>query len=362
MIILSKYSSIFSLSLIIIGVSLIFPSVALAASSKPTCSLKVSVGDKVETFKKTGDVSADLGDKVEITWNSKKAKEATNSDGKEISLSGTETYFPVETTTYSYHFRSGSKKVVCEVTVNILSGSITAQSLTSSSAKPTISGTATGTKTVQIKIQKEDSNKTLFKSKVVKVKNGQWKIKVSKKLKDGVYDVVLYSSKNTNSENISSGKLIIGDEKDTAPTSTTTLAVKSIPLLFGGTVKAGTSVPVSYLQITNTGKSKATLKGFWVKQNGSANTSSIASLITVDDLGGSKAESKAVFKNGSALAVNEAILLPGQMRLFTIKAVMNSNLSAYIGQKLMLDVVSVEATSKVSGMFPIRGTTWTINN
>jgi hypothetical protein len=147
---------------------------------------------------------------------------------------------------------------------------------------------------------------------------------------------------------------------------TTTLAVQSIPLLVGGTVHAGQSVPISYLQITNIGKEGALLKGFWVKQNGSASTTSVTGLSTVDDKGGSRGFSGGLewstpFKNGLAFAPTEAFFAPGQMKLFTIKAVMTNAVSMYVGTQLMIDVSSIETTATVKGQFPIRGTTWTIS-
>lgn len=146
---------------------------------------------------------------------------------------------------------------------------------------------------------------------------------------------------------------------------TTTLAVQSVPLLVGGTAHAGKSVAISYLQITNIGNEGALLKGFWVKQNGSASTTSIIGLSTVDDKGGSRGsvggiEGFTPFQNGSAFAPTDAFFTPGQMRLFTIKAIMTNAVSAYIGTQLMIDVTSVETTATVKGQFPIRGTTWTI--
>lgn len=146
---------------------------------------------------------------------------------------------------------------------------------------------------------------------------------------------------------------------------TTTLAVQSIPLLVGGTVHAGQSVAISYLQITNIGKDGALLKGFWIKQNGSASTTSVIGLSTVDDKGGSRGfsgglEGATPFQNGLAFAPTDAFFAPSQMRLFTIKAVMANTVSLYVGTQLMIDVSSIETTATVKGQFPIRGTTWTI--
>lgn len=143
---------------------------------------------------------------------------------------------------------------------------------------------------------------------------------------------------------------------------TTTLAIQSVPLLFGGTARAGESVPVSYLQITNIGTACTALKGFLVKQNGSASTTAIIGLSTVDDKGGSRGltEGSMPFENGIALAPTDALFAPGQMRLFTIKAIMAHDASPYVGTQLMISVISIETTAIVRGQFPIQGTTWII--
>lgn len=147
---------------------------------------------------------------------------------------------------------------------------------------------------------------------------------------------------------------------------TTTLAVQSVPLLFGGTAHAGESVPVSYLQITNIGTACTVLKGFWVKQNGSASTTAVVGLSTVDDKGGSRGliggheGTTTPFQDGIAFAPTDALFAPGQMRLFTIKAIMTRNISPYIGTQLIIEVQSIETVAAVRGRFPIQGTTWVI--
>ena len=247
-------------------------------------------------------------------------------------------------------------------------GSIDVASLATTASKPTLSGLAFGAKTVQVVITKEGSTKTVYKSKILKVKNDSWKVKVSKKLKEGSYEVTLYSGKKSSGNVLATGTLAVETNKKNAAKSSATLVVSSVPLLFGGVVHAGGSVPVSYLQITNIGKEPVVLKGFWIKQNGSAATQSIIALTTVDDKGGSRGsaggtEGSILFKNGLAFAPTEATtFLPGQMRLFTIKATLTNTIYSYLGQQLMIDVTSIDTNANVTGSFPIRGTTWTIAN
>ena len=146
---------------------------------------------------------------------------------------------------------------------------------------------------------------------------------------------------------------------------TTTLAVGGIPLLQGGVVHGGRPVPIAYLQITNVGHAGARLTGFWITQTGSAPGEAIAGLSTVDDKGGSRGsvesiEGATLFQNGMALVPTDSYFAPGQERLFTIKATVTHQASAYAGMTLMLVVSSVVSTATAQGTFPIMGTTWTI--
>ncbi len=145
----------------------------------------------------------------------------------------------------------------------------------------------------------------------------------------------------------------------------TTLAVGGIPLLTGGTVRAGGTVSISFLQITNIGAEGALLTGFLIKQNGSADTSVVIGLSTVDDKGGSRGlvggtEGATPFKNKTALAPTEAYFAPGEMKLFTVKAMVTGNVMSYRGTDLMIEVTGLQTTASVQGQFPIRGTIWTI--
>lgn len=243
---------------------------------------------------------------------------------------------------------------------------IDASSLSSVSSKPTLSGSATGTKTLKVEVRKEGSNKILYK-KTVKVKKDEWKTKISKKLSDGAYDVEVSGGvKGGNIKTVASGTLLVGKNVKSSSKSSGTLVVSSIPLLSGGSARANATVALSYLQVTNTGKEAVVLKGFWVKQNGTADTRAILSLSTVDDKGASRGFAGGIagadlFKSGLAYApITDGTFLPGQMRLFTIKAGMAANASSYAGKNLMIDVASLDADGSVKGAFPIRGTTWTI--
>ena len=250
---------------------------------------------------------------------------------------------------------------------SVLIGSIDVSSLAATSSKPTLSGLAFGAENVQVIVRKEGSTKIVFKSKIIPVQGYRWNMKISKTISDGIYDVELWNMKGGTFINAPSGVLTVGVRPVSPPTSMTTLVVGPIPLLAGGLARAGTAIPVSYLQITNIGKEQAFLKGFWVKQNGSASTRSIIGLSTVDDKGGSRGvtggtEGSTPFKNGLAFAPTEALFAPGQMRLFTIKSVLTNNVTSYLGTQLKIDVTAIETDASVQGTFPIRGTTWLISN
>ena len=145
----------------------------------------------------------------------------------------------------------------------------------------------------------------------------------------------------------------------------TSIRVADVPLLSGGNAFGGMSVPVSYIQVTNTGKNATSLRGFKMTQQGSAPGLSVVGFSIIDDKGGSSGFTGGVvgstpFVNGSATALSDATLLPGQRKLFTIRAIMASTLSGYRGTQLKLDVSGVETEATVSGTFPIRGTTWVL--
>lgn len=146
---------------------------------------------------------------------------------------------------------------------------------------------------------------------------------------------------------------------------TTTLAIKNVPLLSGGVARAGTSVPIAYLQVTNIGKAGTILKGVWVTQRGTAPGSILIGLSTVDDslslrdhVGGTEGDSP--FIHGVAVAPIDAYFAPHQMRLFTIKAMISQNVSQNIGSTLMIDVTGIESAATSVGRMPIPGVTWTI--
>lgn len=339
------------------------PLSAEAATSKPSCALTVAAGEAEIKISKEGDIIIHEDEEFQIEWNSKNAKDAELND-EEIDLSDSDTFSPTKkSTTYEFVFKNGSRKATCEVTAHIAAGSIDD---VTTGTKPMLSGEATGVKKVNVLIYKEGGKKPVFEKKNISVKRGEWKTKVTKTLAKGPYEVRLTGEKNYDLDWIASAMLTVGSKNELSEavdnkeaSSKGTLSVTTLPLLAGGSTRAGTNVPVAYLQLRNTGSEAVHVTGFNVKQNGTASTNVITALSTVDDKGLSRGVSATnPFKNGIAFAPTDSIIEPGALKLFTIKAQLGLNVTA--GTNLMLDVVSVGSNGSEKGVFPLRGTTWAI--
>jgi len=153
------------------------------------------------------------------------------------------------------------------------------------------------------------------------------------------------------------------EEDETPAESDGILAVTTVPLLWGGNAKANASIPISYLQLKNTGTETAHVSGFRVTQNGSATAGNVITrLTTVDDKGGSRgaSETDPFGSDDSAFAPTDASIAPGSLKLFTIKAELDSTLMPHLFQNLKIDVIGVETNGSVQASFPLRGTTWTL--
>jgi hypothetical protein len=243
---------------------------------------------------------------------------------------------------------------------------IDASSLTTSATKPVITGTASSTKGVIVKIYKKGSTRVLYRSRTIKVVDGHWQATSTKRLAEGTYIVKVFGVQNKNKSLVRETLVIDKSAQDPVAlvsSDTGVLAVSSIPLLAGGVGKPGGSTPLSYLQITNTSANTVTLKGFTVKQNGSARTESITALTAIDDRGvvHGLVQGSALFKDKIAFVPALTVFAPGEMRLFTIKGTLASSLTLYNGTELKIDIVSVDILGgKAKGVFPIRGTTWAL--
>ncbi len=340
-----------------------------AATKTPQCTLSVTGGENVLEIINKNEVVVREKTPIILSWSSANAGKVLNEKGKTVTSTGTQVYTPVKVTTYRYTAIQGSKKSFCSVTLRPVSGSITTRTLLPGTQKPVVTGKALGTKTVIVKLYTEGSTKAVYTSSSASVKSGVWNAKFSKKIATGTYAAIAYGDKRVNEPVLGTSTLVVGKKgkstDNTQTTSKSTIAVELVPLLVGGIAQSGTSVPLSYLQVTNIGKEAATLKGFELTQNGSARAESIIGLTVSDDgsgvyapLGGK--EGDVVFKNNVAALGIDTTLAPGQMRLFTIRGMVSKDLSAHTGTQLKIDVSGILSDAAVQGKFPIRGTTWNL--
>ncbi|MES2931207.1 MAG: hypothetical protein V4682_00730 [Patescibacteria group bacterium] len=337
---------------------------ASAASSKVSCELTVETSFGEVSFDGSEEVLVQKDDEVTISWEGKNATKVVDGDKDEVDLEDSITVTPDEDETFSYTFTDRTKKATCSVDLVVIDSSIDEDTLATDSAKPTISGEATGAKSVRLEIA-DEKGKTVFKSKTIRTKRGDWSVRVTKTLKDGSYDVTLFGDKGAEINIIATGTLVVGEGSSTGNSASKKggqLSVSALPLLSGGNAATGASVPVAYIKVSNPSNETAYIDGFTLKQNGSASTDSVVSFLTNDDKSGSRYTTAGtnLFKNGSAFVGLPATVAPGQVRIFTIKANLAANSNAYAGQTLMLDVASITSGAKLGGTFPIRGTTWTL--
>lgn len=362
MIFSSHIRSLYQSALIaLIGLACV-PVAASAALLQPSCSLIVVTAHGLTEIKKDGTISLEEGDILGIAWIGTNVETSTKG-GRDIEPIGLTVMTAKETEIHEFVFSSGSKKVSCTVTIQVADVKIDTAKLSTSSATPAISGTASGTDTLYVEVL-DSTKRSVYTSKAISVKKGNWSTKITKKLKDGTYTLAIRAEKSKGAEVLASETLTIGKSSTKkSGRSGSTVFVEAIPLLIGGQLKTGATVPVSYLQLINLGKDPLTVKGFTVQQHGSASTDVIASLTVIDDAGrviGSGQKGDVAFKNNKATVSADLTLAGGESRLVTIKVQATNDLMRHIGTQLKLDVTGVETNGSVSGSFPVRGTTWTI--
>lgn len=336
-----------------------------SAATKPSCELTVTTPNGSIEIDDRGKILLAEGNELTIAWDSKNAKEAFDDNNDEIDIEGSSTSSPSKNRTYTYRFENGNREVECEVFVQIADGNFKKSTLATKSLRPTLSGTASGTKSVQVAIYKSEGGKPLFISKAIKVKNGKWSTKVTKSLSKRDYAVALLGERRTALNVIATSTLSIGSALKKAKSANTTFVVEPVPLLSGGTAKAGTAIPVSYLQVINIGKAAGKVESFSVKQNGSASTDAIVGFVVSDNRSAAvtsvgSISKPIVFKDGKATIPVSVPIEAGQMRLFTIKAILAPNIISNLSKQLKLDISKVETDGAEKGTFPIPGTTWTI--
>ena len=176
-----------------------------------------------------------------------------------------------------------------------------------------------------IELQKVGSTNVVYKSAYKTVRGNRWSIKLPSKLTDGDYIVTLRGDSKAAYNILATSSLQIGDPMITTTSQPSSLVVQVVPLLLGGTARAGVTVPIIYLQLINIGSATATLSGFTLRQNGNATTNSIVGLSVADDTGlyknsvGTLAQ-PIVFVNNEATVPILANIAPKETRLYTLKA------------------------------------------
>lgn len=336
-------------ALLLMGALLLSPNFASAASKKPTCELTVTTPKGKTTVRDEKTISVSSGDSVTIAWETKNATKVLS--GKtEVEEEGSETVTITKSETRTLTVSSGKKKETCEVTLAVTGATLSTSALGTKDKK--LSGTAEGTKEVKIYVTKD--GKKVYTSKDLKVKKGKWSTTMKKALPEGTYTLEIKGDKGIGtmlSTTLTVGKATTGGA----------VSASLVPLLMGGTARANESAPVFYLKLQNTSKAPVTISGVTMRQAGSAPTAAISHLTIIDEKGGSSGNSGTnAFKNGSARIPTSATLAPGEMRLFTMRAVMSPSALSYFGTQVALELTGIESSAGVSGKFPIRGTTLTI--
>ena len=343
----------------------ILPSTTHAEYTGPVCVMLLKTGTGSTAAAGHSDIMLNKGDTLRIAWLSVNATTAKNSSGNSISLRGSTLKLPSSKTTYSYTFKKGTKEVTCSVTVHPTEGHISANTLSSLSKTPTISGTVDGTDNVSFEIFKNGSKTSVYESGELSVTDGDWKHKVSKSLSGGSYDLIFSGSSELKLNTISNRTLTIGTVTS-SDTSASTIVVQPIPLLVGGVAKRNQTVGLLYLQILNVGLEPATITGIRLKQMGNASTDNVLSLMAIDDTELARGQVGKIgtspFKSGEALIPITLTLKPKETRLFTLKGTLADDVSDDIGETLRLVVSGVDSRSTVKATFPIKGVTWTIGS
>lgn len=332
--------------------ALIIPHAAFAAT-KVSCAVTVTSPRGQVTVREASDILIKKGEQLTLSWESTNAKKATGSRGVDIKESGMETLTATNSETRSFKFANGSKKADCSVSFVLAEGSFTASTLSTDDTKPTLKGIASGSKTIRLRLE-DASGKKVFESREVKVKKNKWEVDVSKTLKEGSYTATLFGAKDMELSMLATSTLRI-TAKGVRGGS---LSVSSLPLLTGGVAANGASVPVAYIQVRNPGSTPASLNGFTLTETGSITDDVVVGFTTNDDKGGSRATTTSPFSRGSVFVPLAATVAPGQVRIFTLKAILSPAKRLYGNAELKINVAGIDTSANVTGAFPIIGTTW----
>jgi len=360
-----KKSNVINHLMLLTVLGFLLPHVTLAAQKSPTCALTATIEGNELKLKNKSTLLLHKGIELKIAWTSQNTRSAYDNRSDTIETSGYATSTVTRNEVHKYTFRNNQKKVDCEFRVKTASGVITTTRLDRISIKSVIEGTFKSQRRVLIELQKVGSTNVVYKSAYKTVRGNRWSIKLPSKLTDGDYIVTLRGDSKAAYNILATSSLQIGDPMITTTSQPSSLVVQVVPLLLGGTARAGVTVPIIYLQLINIGSATATLSGFTLRQNGNATTNSIVGLSVADDTGlyknsvGTLAQ-PIVFVNNEATVPILANIAPKETRLYTLKASTLPGNYLNVGKQLKLDVIGVAPAPLVRATFPIIGTTWTV--
>lgn len=361
MITLIRNSKILFLSALLVGIFSLCTPPAEAATVQPTCSLYYIHNGVIGVTESDVTIKVIKNDIVGLLWNGINAEAAVDGSDKPIATLGMSVVTPARNETYAYTFRQGSQKVTCSIDIEIVSGSLSMNETFKSGQKVTLTGRAQGVTKVVVAMYKTGDTEPTYTTKSLAVKNEKFSFKMTKTLPDGNYNVVLQTTDSTPVV-LATSTVAIGK---VAPVALSSLVVQKIPLLSGGTVKAGSGVAVAYLQVINVGTNPARLTGFSFGQVGTAPATLITGVSITDERGVARGSTGNMMSGTPFVGTNVnvpivTVLAPKESRLFTVRAVVSPLAIANIGQTMSLSLLALTSDARVVSTLPVVGVTWTI--
>ncbi|KKW19240.1 MAG: hypothetical protein UY63_C0017G0017 [Parcubacteria group bacterium GW2011_GWA2_51_10] len=121
------------------------------------------------------------------------------------------------------------------------------------------------------------------------------------------------------------------------------------------------NVPFTNVTLTNNSSAAVTINSVTVERAGLAQDAVFSGLILLD--GTMRIGSSKTLNSNHQATLDAAVTLqPGQSKMLTVAADMNSSLDSYAGQVGSLSVIGVNTTATVSGSLPIVGASHTMNS
>lgn len=120
-------------------------------------------------------------------------------------------------------------------------------------------------------------------------------------------------------------------------------------------------VPFTTITLTNSSAQAVTINGITVQRIGLGQDAVFSGIVLVDQNGLQVGVSRTLNSNHQTTVGDSWTLQPGQSQTLTVAGNMQTNLAAYAGQVVGLQVVGVNTTATVSGSLPVSGAMQTIN-